>query len=447
MIKSKQLSKNTMAISMIIGTILMLAITVSLSATTYVFVTNSFEDSNMQSNARLMSMIDMEFSENTKELEVRHITGDTFDDAIKFQSSGSSTPTDWWNGNWHKRVEFSVSSTESISNYQLKIDINYDSDMQQDFNDVRFIDGDDSTVLSYWIETISTGNQATFWVKIPSLSIGENNFYLYYGNSVASSSSNPTTTFDSFVNFNHDSLVSHHGSAHDSSDPQDVEPNSYSILDDYTIKFDGNTWKGILKNLEIYGDGSQILSFDYKSTDVNDPEISGVGFDINEDLDSNHDDDHFYEVHGSQNWGIQKAHDYAGTGDWKSYMISLDDFSGTFDRFIINNDEDDLDNTNSFYRNIRIQKSISTTPTVSLSFSNEETSTVPEPSYQLNNLQIAINDEPVQYESIKISSGGTSLRGGDILTVTFSDVNLPTHGDTVSIRYTPTNQLIKVQMI
>lgn len=438
----RKLNQNTLAISMVIGTILMLAITVSLSATTYAYVSGSLDNVNSKSDARVMSMIDVDLQSHVNQLRILHITGDTFEDAIQFETPDQATPTDWWNGNWHKRVPFTVTSTQASSNFQLEIDVSYDNDMQQDFDDIRFIASDDSTVLSHWTETISHGSQATFWVKIPSLSVGENQLYLYYGNNGVSSSSNPSATFDTFVNFNVNPPLTQ------SNTEQDEEPTAYTIVNDYTIELHGNTWKGILDNIVITGDGSQILSFDYKSTDINSPEIAGVGFDTNGNFDSNTDKNYFYQVYGSQNnWGRQDHHDYSGSGEWKSYNIPLNDFSRTFDRFVIMNDEDDVDNTNSFYRNIRIHKSISSNPTVSLSFTNEETSTIPEPSYKFHNLEILVNDEPISYESIELGSGGTSLVGGDTLTITFDEVNMPSRGDVISVSYVPTNQLITVQQL
>lgn len=439
--KIRALKKNSVAISVVIGTILMLVITVAISATTYIYVNGSFDEPNV----KLMSMVDMQFNSHTQQLQIRHITGDTFEDALTFKTEGQANQEDWWNGNWHKRIPFTITSLSDLSNYQLKIEISYDSDMQQDFDDIRFIDSDDSSELSFWRQNYETGSKATFWVKIPSIPAGEKTVYLYYNNNGVASSSNPQATFDSFVNFNQDSLVSH------DSDEQDVEPNAHSIIDKYTISFFGNSWKGILKNIQISSDGSQLLSFDFRSTGINDSEIAGVGFDTDDQLDPNNDDDQFYQVFGTQDWGIQEEHNYVGS-DWQSYTIQLNDFSGNFNRFFINNDADGqndegIKDTMIYYRNIRIHQFAPTSPSVSIQNADEETSTVPEPSYELHNLAITINDEPISYESFQLSSGGTDMNGGDILTISFTDDQMPSHGDTVAIRYKPTNQLIKVQMI
>lgn len=65
-----------------------------------------------------------------------------------------------------------------------------------DYGDVRFTSSDGATNLSYWME-----KDGTFWVKVPSLVVGANTIYMYYGNSSATSTSSGDDTFVFFDDF------------------------------------------------------------------------------------------------------------------------------------------------------------------------------------------------------------------------------------------------------
>ncbi|MEI6851022.1 MAG: DUF2341 domain-containing protein, partial [Candidatus Saccharibacteria bacterium] len=69
-----------------------------------------------------------------------------------------------------------------------------------DYADIRFTK-QDGTELSYWQET-----DGKFWVKIPSLSSGDNIINMYYGNPSALSSSSGDSTFVFFDDFNGSSV-------------------------------------------------------------------------------------------------------------------------------------------------------------------------------------------------------------------------------------------------
>jgi hypothetical protein len=76
-----------------------------------------------------------------------------------------------------------------------------------DFDDIRFTKSDGTTVLDYWIESISgtTPNQvATIWIEFDSIGTGDTTFYMYYGNSGAAAYSNGANTFTFFDHFDGD---------------------------------------------------------------------------------------------------------------------------------------------------------------------------------------------------------------------------------------------------
>lgn len=110
-------------------------------------------------------------------------------------TGGSST---WWNTNWNKKTEITITDTAGIeiNNYSIKLNINYDSDMQPDFDDLRFVNNAEDTELDYWIEEKIDSTSAIVWVKLPTLiSSGDTTIYMYYGNQNTSSLSNEKNSF------------------------------------------------------------------------------------------------------------------------------------------------------------------------------------------------------------------------------------------------------------
>jgi len=105
-----------------------------------------------------------------------------------------------------KRKSITINSSASLTDYQVKIDVTYDSDMQADFDDLRFTLSNGTTELSHWLESKTDSVSAVFWVKVPSLSIGDNTIYAYYGNASASSGSDGDNTFEFFDGFEGSSL-------------------------------------------------------------------------------------------------------------------------------------------------------------------------------------------------------------------------------------------------
>ena len=114
----------------------------------------------------------------------------------------------WWNDAWTKRRPIYASmASGSVQDYQIKLHINYDSDMKTDFSDLRFIRySDNVTQLAYWIEDKSDGNWADVWVKIPDEINTDNKpiAWMYYGNPNANDVSNGENVFPYFDHWNED---------------------------------------------------------------------------------------------------------------------------------------------------------------------------------------------------------------------------------------------------
>jgi hypothetical protein len=102
----------------------------------------------------------------------------------------------WWNSSWTRvaRVTIAEMSGATLTDYQIKVVVPYDTAMKADLSDIRFVT-DNGTVLPYWCENV-TARPATFWVKVPSLAASVNTTIgMYYGNTGATPVSDIHTTF------------------------------------------------------------------------------------------------------------------------------------------------------------------------------------------------------------------------------------------------------------
>lgn len=112
---------------------------------------------------------------------------------------------------WNYRRQHSITCSTALDNYCVKIKIRRESGTssgdtiyvgtgcREDYGDVRFVDSDNSTELSYWLET-NAGTYAEFWVKVPSITT-TSYIYIYYGNSSATTTSDGAATFPFFEDF------------------------------------------------------------------------------------------------------------------------------------------------------------------------------------------------------------------------------------------------------
>ena len=101
-----------------------------------------------------------------------------------------------WLEGWDYRRTIPITGSAGAGTlYQVPILVSYDSDMQTDFDDIRFTDNDGSTLLAYWIESYVASGYASVWVNVTD-DLGSNqDIYIYYGNSTVSTTSNGVDTF------------------------------------------------------------------------------------------------------------------------------------------------------------------------------------------------------------------------------------------------------------
>ncbi|MCD6365062.1 MAG: DUF2341 domain-containing protein, partial [Planctomycetes bacterium] len=102
--------------------------------------------------------------------------------------------------NFSRRKPITITSAAALSDYQVKFTVAYDTDMQPDFDDLRFTAAD-GTPLSYWIEDKTDNVNADVWVNVSSIAAGTTTIHMYYGDPYAMAGSDGTATFDLFDDF------------------------------------------------------------------------------------------------------------------------------------------------------------------------------------------------------------------------------------------------------
>ena len=123
---------------------------------------------------------------------------------IKITTADGSVVLDpIWLTNWEKRKEINITDlTGDLVNLEINTTELYDGGrLQANCGDIRFTDENDTELYS-WNETCITNDNATkslFWLNISLVSSGS--IYMYYNNSVASSSFNGNETFEFFDDF------------------------------------------------------------------------------------------------------------------------------------------------------------------------------------------------------------------------------------------------------
>lgn len=128
-----------------------------------------------------------------------------------------------WLEGWQFRKSITLSrASGAVTYYQMKLlvgessgatgeNVDCGGKCASDFDDIRFTTSDGTTLLDYWIESISgtTPNQlATIWIKFDSIGTDATTFYMYYGNSSVVAYSNGKATFPFFDDF----LTDHYNS-------------------------------------------------------------------------------------------------------------------------------------------------------------------------------------------------------------------------------------------
>ncbi|MDA2923343.1 DUF2341 domain-containing protein [Acidobacteria bacterium AH-259-L09] len=121
---------------------------------------------------------------------------------------GASGGGGWWNTSWLKRRKItfdnSLQTVDALNNFPVLVSLSDPAniDYTKTHNsgwDIRFIDDDGTTELSYEIEKWDETGTSTVWVKVPNIPVGSNTdfIWMYYNNSaIVSDTSTPTAVWD-----------------------------------------------------------------------------------------------------------------------------------------------------------------------------------------------------------------------------------------------------------
>jgi len=111
----------------------------------------------------------------------------------------------WWNTGWEYRQKLTFDNSgqsENLENFPVLVKLdstNIDYGKTQDSGqDIRFVDSDDSTVISHEIEKWDETGNSWVWVNVPQIdgSSSADHIYMYYGNPSAPDEQNPTAVWD-----------------------------------------------------------------------------------------------------------------------------------------------------------------------------------------------------------------------------------------------------------
>jgi len=118
----------------------------------------------------------------------------------------------WWDDSFIYSTRITIDSTKidsDLTDFPVLVYLNSPridwSHVQNDLDDLRFIDSTNSTVFSHEIENYTVNSEAWLWVKISFVnSTSDTVFYMYYGNTMASSVEDAENVWDSnFVMVQH----------------------------------------------------------------------------------------------------------------------------------------------------------------------------------------------------------------------------------------------------
>lgn len=112
------------------------------------------------------------------------------------------------------------------------------------------------------------------------------------------------------------------------------------------LSLQNNTWKVIPFDYTVTR--NTVLEFEFSSKSQG--EIHAVGFESNNQLTSGY----YFRVYGVQNYGVGNFDNYSGSGT-TTYKIPVGNFyTGSFDRMVFINDNDQGSGNSSIFRNVKV---------------------------------------------------------------------------------------------
>lgn len=147
-------------------------------------------------------------------------------------------------------------NAETLTDYQVFLNVTYDSDMQPDFDDLRFAWYNETSgqevAIDYWLDKHVDSEYALIWVEVPLIrALGQEVLYMYYGDPDAVSGSNGEETFVFFDGFSTDTTSNYELWSSIFPLPSSGNPNEFS--------WDPNGWLFVNASIrEQYGRSSNV---------------------------------------------------------------------------------------------------------------------------------------------------------------------------------------------
>ena len=127
------------------------------------------------------------------QIKTTNSSGTTIDEntSVTADTITASPASSWWNSSWDYRIKITLDNanrSENITDVPVMVALN---GSRVNYNhilsfgqDIRFVDSDNSTVLSHETERWDTSATSTIWVKVPQIDSASStdHIYMYYGN-------------------------------------------------------------------------------------------------------------------------------------------------------------------------------------------------------------------------------------------------------------------------
>ena len=182
-----------------------------------------------------------------------------------------------WLSGWSKRQAITLTGGADGSqvDFQLKLSIAYDSDMQSDFDDLRFTKEDGETLIDAWLEDETDSTSADVYVEFPTTPAnGETQtYYMYYGKADAVNYWDIGATFLFGEDFEYTDDPSNHGWT-DSTGNAQTSTGQYK-RGSRSLFLDASNADRIYRARS----GAQIIEFDYYDPDSTDDSQDLMAFD------------------------------------------------------------------------------------------------------------------------------------------------------------------------
>lgn len=219
----------------------------------YLTVSNFILPIFADTGASITKDTDTDFSQGT--LSSVEVSGSGEGAVVQLDGDGG---TGWLDTNWQFRRQVTIVNSGSIqTDYQIQMEVSYDSAMQPDFDDLRFsnLSGDE---LSYWLQTKTDSDLAIIWAEVDSLAGSDDTIiYMYYGNDSADSGSDGEETFLFFDDFD-DEVI-------DGDKWTEVDPSGYVSETEGALRFDssGGAWNHGFYSDQSFDRADLSFEFDY----------------------------------------------------------------------------------------------------------------------------------------------------------------------------------------